>query len=81
MPSKREREKENRVGNRIAAEYAPDDHADRPPSHVLALSALEEGPSSEKARALRLHRRHVFHLGGLQQRRRGQREGKRYDKP
>lgn len=40
-------------------EYAPD-HTD---SHVLALSAFEESPSPEKARALRLHRRHVLHLG------------------
>lgn len=48
------------IARRRSRKYAPD-YADRS-SHVLALSAFEESPSSEKARALRLHRRHVLHL-------------------
>jgi len=62
------------IARRRSRKYAPD-YADRS-SHVLALSAFEEGPSSEKARALRLHRRHVLHLR-LQ--RGDQWEGKRND--
>lgn len=48
------------IARRRSRKYAPD-YADRF-SHVLALSAFEESPSSEKARALRLHCRHVLHL-------------------
>jgi len=62
------------IARRRSRKYAPD-YADRS-SHVLALSAFEEGPSSEKARALRLHRRHVLHFR-LQ--RGDQWEGKRND--